>query len=206
MKYLYVFCLLFLFSTASAFAQRGGAFLEQIENVRSAFTLRVEVNHPNRMYTKDDVLQTTVESSEEGYLFLFYRDAAGNVSMLFPNRFKRNNVIRKDEVLVIPAAESVFQIRIDAPFGKELIKAIVSKEPLTYFDQLDLTGINTLPIDEQMGRALAASLKTLKSSDWAECQAVIHTVDPERPIAAPRKVVKRPLLKRLIFWFKNGRN
>ena len=205
MKYIYPVLLFFLFST-SAFAQNRGAFLGLLNNAHASFVVHIEVNHPDRVYTKDDLLQTTIESSEEGYLYLFCRNAEGNVAMLFPNRFKKNNVIRKNESITVPAEGSISQIRIDAPFGNELIKAVVSKKPLAFFGDLDLTGINTLVIGEEDGRELALSLKALEPLDWAEGQVFIRTVDPDNPNPTIKRTIKRPFLGRIIFRLKNGRN
>jgi len=199
MKYIYPVLLFFLFST-SAFAQNRGAFLGLLSNAHSPFVVRIEVNHPNRVYTKDDFFRATIESSEEGYLYLFYRDAEGNVAMLFPYRFKRNNVVRKNESITVPAEGGNFQIRIDVPFGNELIKAVVSKKPLEFFDDLDLAGINTLIIGEEDGRELALSLKALEPSDWAESHVFIRTVDPDNP--GIKRTIKRPFLGRIIFRLK----
>ena len=130
--------------------------------------------------------------------------------MLFPNRFNKKNLIRKNESITVPAASSIFQIRIDAPFGNELLKAVVSLKPLAFFDDLDLTGINAMPIGEEEGKMLAKSVMALAKSNWAEHQVGIRTVE-SRTVVPPERNVKRPLLKRIMFrlqspWRQPGRN
>ena len=151
--------------------------LHNKSNEHSLVTVRVEADHPDKVYAKDDLLRVTVESGEDGYLYLFYRDAAGNVIMLFPNRFQKKNFVQKNEPVTVPSPNSIFQIRIDAPFGNELLKAVVSQKPLEFFADLDLTGINALPIAEEDGKTLAKSVMAMKPSDWAEHHVVIRTVD-----------------------------
>jgi len=176
MKHIYPILLVFLFCTP-ILAQGRGAFVEKIANPDQAFAVRVEVDHPDRQYAKGDLLQISVESSEDGYLYLFYRDAAGNVSMLFPNRFQKKNVVKKNEPVAVPTPESIFQIRIDDPFGNELLKAVVSKKPLEFFVNMDLTGINVLQIAEEDGKELAKSVMAMKQSDWTEHHVDIRTVE-----------------------------
>ena len=151
--------------------------LRNKSDVHSSFAVRVEVDHPDRVYAEGDLLRVTVEPGEDGYLYLFYRDAAGNVTMLFPNRFQKKNLIKKRESVTVPTTSSIFQIRIDAPFGRERLKAVVSREPLEFFADTDLTGINMLQIAEEDGHELAKSVMKMKPSDWAEQHVDICTVD-----------------------------
>lgn len=165
----HVYCLIFLLCGTSVFAQGGrGAFIEKMLNEQASFGVRVDVDRSDRTYVKDDLLQVTVKSSEDGYLYLFYRNAAGKVSVLFPNKFHKDNFIRKNETLPVPALASGFQIRIDAPFGAELLKAVVSKKQLT-----DIGGAVT-QVTEETGKLLLQSLEA-ETSDWAEHHVRIQT-------------------------------
>ncbi|MCL2744734.1 MAG: DUF4384 domain-containing protein, partial [Planctomycetaceae bacterium] len=161
MKYVYtILAILFLFCGTSVFAQTSrGAFVEDINNEHSSFAVRVDVNHSSRIYTKDDLLQATVTSSENGYLYLFYRDAVGNVSVLFPNRFQQENSIRKNETVAVPAPGSNFKIRMDAPFGSEMLKAVVSLKPLTYIDTAAFIGASATPVNETTAKSFSKSFE-----------------------------------------------
>ena len=208
MKYVYPFFLFLLCCTSALAQQSRGTFLGEMNNKHPSFAVRVNVDHADRVYVKDDLLQVSVESSEGGYLYLFYRDAVGNVTMLFPNRFQKKNLIQKNEPITVPAPGSIFQIRIDAPFGNELLKAIVSKEPLEFFADRDLTGINVLQINDEDGKNLAKSVMRIKKSDWEEHHVAIRTVDPDAivPEQPLKRQIKKSLLGRIIFRLKDGRN
>ncbi len=187
----YASILILLFFAAPAFGQVSrGAFVEEIANERSSFAVRVDVDHADRVYAKDDLLRASVTSSEDGYLYLFYRDAVGNVSVLFPNRFQKDNFVRKNEPVTVPADGSGFKIRIDAPFGDELLKAVVSKKPLAYIDTTSFTGADITPVGEGTAKSFSRAFpKVLEKEmpDWAEHQVRIRTVDsdtgPDRPSA-----------------------
>ncbi|MDR1384578.1 MAG: caspase family protein, partial [Planctomycetaceae bacterium] len=153
-----------------------GAFVEEISNERSSFAVRVNVNHADRIYAKDDLLQATVESSEDGYLYLLYRDASGNVSVLFPNKFQKDNFIRKNNAAVVPATESNFKIRIDAPFGEEMLKAVISQKPLTYMDNMMFSQSAATPVNEETAKSFSKSFSK-ETPDWAEHQVNIQTTE-----------------------------
>jgi len=209
LKYLYFLWLFFLLHGTSAFAQGRGVFFDEIHNVRPLFTVRVNVNQPDRVYAKDELLRVTVTSSENGYLYLFYCEAEGNVAMLYPNRFNKKSTILKSEPITVPPPDGIYQIRMDAPFGEELLTAVVSKKKLEFFENLDLTGINMLPISEKEGQELVASLKAMATSDWATNHVRFRTVDPDAPKNAVvpslvRKTRSFPL-QRLILRLRNVR-
>jgi len=208
LKYLYFLCLFFLLHGISAFAQ--GVFLDEIRNARSSFSVQVNVDQPDRVYAKDELLRVTVTSSEDGYLYLFYREAEGNVAMLYPNRFNKKNTILKNDPVVVPAQDSIFQIRVDAPFGDELLKAVVSKKPLAYFEDMDLTGMNMLPIGDNDGTELVTSLAAMNNADWATHQVRIRTVDPDAPeniaVSTQERRTRSFPLQRIMFRLKNIRN
>ena len=175
MKRLIIFFAAMFFCHVTVFAQSRGAFVEEISNERPGFAVRVDVDRSDRIYAKDDLLTATVESSEDGYLYLFYRDAPGNVSVLFPNRFQKDNFVRKNETVTVPARGSNFQIRMDAPFGNEMLKAVVSKKPLTYIDNTAFTGSNMTPVGEGTAKSFSKSFEK-ETPDWAEHQVHIQTI------------------------------
>ena len=208
MKYVYSFFLFLLCNTSALAQQSCGTFLGEINNKHSSFVVRVNVDHADRVYVKDDLLRITVESSAAGYLYLFHRDAVGNVTMLFPNRLQKKNLVQKNEPVTVPAPGSIFQIRIDAPFGNELLKAVASQEPLEFFAEMDLTGINTLRIDDEDGKKLAKSVMSMKKTDWTEHHIDIRTVDSRNAstlTAVPHQMAKKSFLGRIILRPKDGR-
>ena len=115
---------------AAAFAQSRGIELEEIENDKPSFYVRVAVNHEDLIYTEDDLIEVTVTSSEDGYLYLIYKDAKENVSLLFPNKFHTDNKIVKGKTVTVPAPGSKFSMRVVPPFGEEQLLAVVTKKPI----------------------------------------------------------------------------
>ena len=177
MKYFYAYCVFFLLCGTSVFGQSRGAFPEEIVNANAAFSVQVEVDRPDRVYAGGELLAATVTSSEDGHLYLFYRDADANVSVLFPNRFQKDNRISRNERTPVPGPGAGFQIRIGVPFGHELLKAVVSKKPLPFIDNaMDFAKYVTPEVSDNVGNNIAGALEREAKTDWAEHEIHIRTV------------------------------
>ena len=154
-----------------------GAFVTGINSPNAAFSVKVETDSP--VYSEGDLLQAYVTSGEDGYLYLFYRDAEAKVSVLFPNQWQKNNFIKGGERVAVPKRQGdTFQITICAPFGSELLTAVVSKKPLPFIDNLmDFAKFNIASVDDNAGNNIARELeRRVESPDWAEASIDIRTV------------------------------
>lgn len=107
------------------------AIVQVKQKLQSAeFKVNVSVDHENHIYEEDDLMTVTVESTRTGYLYLFYKDASGNVTVLFPNKYHQDNYIEANQKLVIPDNMMFFKLRTAAPFGQEVLQAVVMLKPI----------------------------------------------------------------------------
>jgi hypothetical protein len=160
-------------------------FVEGEQNPRQAFVVRVSVDHENHIYREDDLLKATVRSSADGFLYLFNRDSQGKIRCLFPNSFQTDNAIRANRDTHVPPLEgATFRIRIGAPFGDEVLKAIVTKERLSIdtkelresaMTEVAYSGVKTA-IVEGVGR---------DATKWAEHSVTFKTVAKDNVAAMP---------------------
>ena len=189
MKNIYAYCVFFLFCGTSAFGQLSrGSFLEKIDNANASakFSVQVEVDSPNRVYADGDILVPTVTSSQDGFLYLFYRDADAQVSVLFPNQYEHDNRIQQGKPVTLrkqTTPERIgYQIKIGAPFGNELLKVVVSKERLPFFNGMAFAKFNIAPnvlgvqVNDNDGNAIAGAMEQIATTDWAEHEINIRTV------------------------------
>jgi serine/threonine protein kinase len=167
--------------------------LTTVHNPRAAFVVDVEVDHADRIYRgpptgsdgKGEVLHVTVESSKPGYLYLIYRAADGSLKCLYPNKIQRDNKIAADKIVAVPHPDAKFRLRVGPPYGKELLKAIVTLTPrkpedfgVRSFTEGDVTPLRTAAL-----KNVFVELEK-NPADWAEHQVEITTTSGEA-VAAP---------------------
>lgn len=160
------------------------AEVERIRNDQAGFVVRVEVDHPDRVYRDGDVLQTTVRSELAGYLYLLYTNADGKTSCLFPNRFQSDNHISANQSIAVPGQGADFRIRIAQPVGREVLKAIVSSKPVSALD-LGVPSLEEGVCKGVGGDNVRAAVVELdrrdRRHDWAEHQVELTTVVGQKP-------------------------
>jgi len=182
------------FSFKAAWKGAGGArgvHVEQkVRNDNPAFVVRVDVDHPDRIYKDRDLLRVHVVSEKAGYLYLFNQRCDGEVVCLFPNKFQSDNQIAARRKTTVPADNADFNLRVGKPFGEELILALVSLKPLEAeaFATRALTkGVVTRVDIEVLLKAVDVELKP-KPKEWAEHHVMITTAPDKTPPAASRRV------------------
>ena len=157
------------------------AVIEDISKEHPAFLVSVEVNTPDRKYRGGDAMRVRVVSEHNGYLYLLYRSADGNLSCLYPNKIQQDNRIFAGKPVAIPSPDAGFNIRIGPPYGAETLKAIVLTQPLPE----DRWGVKSLT-EEQSTKlsdegVKGAVIEVRRREDWAEGKVRITTTPPEDP-------------------------
>jgi Caspase domain/Domain of unknown function (DUF4384) len=153
-----------------------GILVEKVQNDRSSFYVRVDVDRKDRTYLVGDTAQISVVSGKPGYLYLFYIQADKSVVCLFPNKIQKENYIHSKTKIVIPAQDDQFRLRIAEPTGTEVLKAIVTKQPLKSLDLKQLTNSNFTSINGNKAKAIVVESTENDSKDWAAHQVVIKTM------------------------------
>jgi hypothetical protein len=116
-------------------------------------------------------------SNEDCYLLMINTDSQGNINLIFPNRFYRDNLIKGGEARKIPDERmgQKFELEFGEPTGEETVKVIATKEPL----DLEKLGIGKLE-------------ELFKKSDYARI--------PEKTRAIFVKEVKEKLSSGTLAW------
>lgn len=156
--------------------------VEEVRNDRPSFMVRVDVDKPQRVYRGGEEMMVNVVSAKDGYLYLLYCDAGGMVTCLFPNAFGEDNRIEAMKPVVLPQSpspdKSSFRLRIGPPYGQEVLKAIVSLEPM------DTGALGRLILAEgaraRLSGVRAVYVEEAKDAgEWAEHHVKIVTQSPE---------------------------
>ncbi|HUT93090.1 MAG TPA: DUF4384 domain-containing protein [Thermoguttaceae bacterium] len=149
-----------------------GVLVEEVRNENPSFMVRIDVDHPDRIYRQGEEMRVRVISEKAGYLYLIYCDAGGNMVRLFPNNVEQNNSIPAGQHVQVPPPGGRFRLRIGPPFGQEVLKAIVSLEPIDPDQVIRMVtpeGVKGLYVEEMKNRP----------AEWAEHDVTTTTVPPE---------------------------
>lgn len=96
-------------------------------------------------YEEGEVIKFYFQVNKDSYIYLYHKDAAGQVKMLFPNGFNKENRLKANELYTIPDKTMNFDIKVTPPFGMEQVKAIASLQPIREMDmKLDEKGFREL--------------------------------------------------------------
>ena len=100
--------------------------------VDETFQVKVWVNDGKTIiYKEGGVLKFHFRANKDGYIYLYHRDASGQVKMLFPNGYSSDNKVKADTVYTIPDDKMNFDIAVTPPFGTETVWAVASLQPMT---------------------------------------------------------------------------
>jgi hypothetical protein len=124
------------------------------------------------IYKKDEVVKFCFRSNKNCYVYIYHMDAGGQVKMLFPNGYNKNNSINENQVYVIPDQTMKFDLQIGEPFGVEIIKAIASLQPLK--DSDIKPGENGF---REIGKVTDGNLKELINHSFESIPKEFYTED-----------------------------
>ena len=186
--------------------------LDQV-NQTPPFLVRVDVNHPDRVYHGGDTIQVSVRSEREGYLYLFYCDASQQVSCLFPNSAQQDNRIDANRTILVPDANSQFRLHMEAPFGEEVLKALVTSQPLESLELQALTKGSYTPIQTRKLKAVFVEMHNSQQPGdpslqgggpaasprvWSEHHLQLTTAPPNQDVAPAPALATMPRMSELI--------
>ena len=179
-----VFLLMAMYAQLSAQPQLPGGEPQPESNgspasVRQAqpeFLVRAEVNHTTGQYREGDSFNVRVVSEVDAYVYVVFQQADGQVFQIFPNAQQSDNRLKARQAVQIPATDDTFRWQISAPFGKELVKVIASKEPINALNAKKLREkrFNLLPI--QVLKGVGQELGAEQAPAWTETETPIVTV------------------------------
>jgi TolB-like protein len=145
--------------------------LSQIANLKQDKpSFNIDIWTDKKRYRVGEVIRFHFRSDRDCYLTLIDYDPNGNVKVLFPNRYYRDNFIRAGKTYTIPGSEYGFRLNIEPPRGIEKIKAIATTEPLSLFD-LDFDKNFFPPVKRGNTRGMRGiniALDRLTDFSWAE--------------------------------------
>jgi TolB-like protein len=170
--------------------------LVAVRNSKQPFNVNVRTNKEN--YEIKDKIIFNIETDRDGYLTLLDINPNGDITVIFPNKFHRDNFIRAGKTTQVPSPSYGFEFHLQGPAGLERIKAIVTLNKISLL-ALDLDdGFHNVKRGTPLGTrtivALATQVDSIDSSSWSETYSEIFIFkEGQRYTRGSRKI---PLLER----------
>ncbi|MFQ5717364.1 MAG: DUF4384 domain-containing protein, partial [Nitrospinales bacterium] len=166
-------------------------------------SFKVSVWMDKSEYQIGETITFNVTADKDCYLTLLDIGSSGNVTVIFPNAFHPDNLIRAGVTVQIPGPGDRFKFDVQGPPGLERIKAAATLTPGTPID-LDLgQGFHSIKRGTQRGmrdiKAIAERFSLDKSSAWAEAYTEIFIYEKNRTyLRGSRKIPLIPKPKKPI--------
>ena len=112
------------------------------------------------------------------YLTLLDITPNGNITVIFPNKYHKDNFIRQEVTYQIPTPSYGFDFKVQGPTGLERIKAIVTSNPVVLFE-LDLEkGFHSIKkgtiVSLNEIRSSMNKLNSMDDSKWDEFNSELY--------------------------------
>ena len=98
---------------------------------------------PDRIsYSRDERITLHVRTGRTCHLTLVNIDHAGHATVLFPNEFARDNLIRAGETMRLPAADALYYFRLQQPGSETFVAICEEGEPVPAGMRPNFTHLN----------------------------------------------------------------
>ena len=178
-------------------AEKKKSYQDQLEKLvaskPSSSSFKADVWTDKREYEINEKIVFYVKADKNGYLTLLDIGPNGNITVIFPNKFHRENFVRADVTYQIPSPNYGFEFDVRGPAGLERIKAIVTLDKVSLL-KLDLdAGFHSVTRGTTRGnrtiQALATQVDSVGNSAWAQAYSEIFIFKKgERYTRGSRKI------------------
>ncbi len=183
-KYFYIFLLIILISSSIVLAGNAQEELKrsiQIINPRPDFTLSLRLDKgAGATYSAGERISVYFRSTKNSYVTIFGYDASGNIRMLFPNQFQRDNYVRANQEYSIDGVID----RASLP-GIEYIQGFATTEQIILTRELErrLSSENNPIVEQGISRftlRIRGILLGLSSNEWVSSETIHYQVIDRR--------------------------
>jgi len=107
------------------------AVLDKVNEIDKTSPEDIEIKAwPNRgaggVYYDGENLLIHFKANRDCYIKIYHIDVNGKMTLIFPNKYHHNNLIKKNRVYSIPESYYGFAFKLGAPYGTEFIKVVAS--------------------------------------------------------------------------------
>ena len=146
----------------------------------SRLSVTAWVDRADNTYAVGEKVRLFVKPSKDAYVTMFNVGPSGQIAMLFPNAYQKDNKVPGNQVVEVPSAASGVSIKVAAPVGRELIKVVASTSPVPLFPAVKMRSAGPFAVLDADARSVARDLKATMEAqanqEWGDYNKVITTV------------------------------
>ncbi|HIJ83275.1 MAG: hypothetical protein HW380_3608 [Magnetococcales bacterium] len=87
-------------------------------------------------YRNGELMQFLIRTDQPAYIHLFNIDSASKVALLYPAFGSRQEALPERKLFIVPDDALPYELKVQPPFGQEIIWAIATSTPITIPDPL----------------------------------------------------------------------
>jgi hypothetical protein len=149
--------------------------MSKIRHHNPDFKIRLKpVSKSGKFYVGDPVA-FEVTSSKDAYITIIDVGTSGKAHVIFPNRWNKNNKIRKGKLYRIPGSNAEYSFKLRGPAGTNYVKAIATLRPVQFFRREALTdaeeGFAEIKSPDKAAKDISVELGKQDKKGWAETEA-----------------------------------
>ncbi|MCS7057627.1 MAG: PEGA domain-containing protein [Meiothermus sp.] len=144
-----------------------------VNPVPTELQVRVWVNKDpaktgNPVYQIGERIQVSVQVNQDAYVYIFSVRSTGEISLILPNAFDQNNLLRAGETRTYPPGSGArYTLEVAGPEGQDRVLAVASRQPLSLAQIADIqSGRVNLRGADNLARALSIVVSPLPEQDW----------------------------------------
>ncbi|MDR3231305.1 MAG: DUF4384 domain-containing protein [Synergistaceae bacterium] len=101
---------------------------------RNDFTMSLKSDRADGIYKIGDRMTFTFKSETDAYVTVLDFTPGGQILVLYPNKWVKDNFVRAGQEISIPAQGEKFSLKAGGPVGVDVIKAIATNNDVQVFD------------------------------------------------------------------------
>jgi len=107
--------------------------LSRLESTNSKFRINLSVDKEKYYIKEDDPerVEVTVQPTRDCYIYLLNIGSSGAITVIFPNAYETDNLVKKGQRYVIPSTDE-YAFAVGGPQGPGSIKAIATMDKIDF--------------------------------------------------------------------------
>ncbi len=157
-----------------------------VASARTEFSVDIWVDRDDCRYRIGECGIVGFSTDRDGYAYVMDIPDEGDVSVLFPNQWARDNEVKANRRYLLGTARDRYELRQEGPAGETTLKLIISREPIDVERLRTDGGRSPFPVlrFDDASRTFRARLRRDNWRDWAE-DSIRITVLPEHVDGTP---------------------